>query len=361
MSNFNLDMLPRQVWAYYHPFFGNPKGPTGRWLTWNEPLGLSSGYEYEGFKVSEAVKEKLNHNPDEFLGIERRSNYSVFYPMLGLYDCLDPSVLEHHAHWANQAGLDGFLWDYQLVGEDNSDKDKPLQETIYDRSLRIMLDVLDKIDTKVNLWLFYDSFCWYNYPVDKIVEHLSYLVRTYYGHPRILHFDNRLVINLYNVAAKSTSEWYKIRTLLQERNIKHQIFMVAGEIPSHKPDFNEPNLFEGFSQYNYLEDWSADGVTRLSKTLLKLAKRNGARFWSTTVGPGFDGRIWHHPGRVITRGLGKLYETMWEAAIAAKPNFITVCSFNEWGEGTQIEPALEYENLFLELTAKWANIFRENR
>ena len=56
--------------------------------------------------------------------------------------------------------------------------------------------------------------------------------------------------------------------------------------------------------------------------------------------------------------MGTLYEAMWEAAIAARPRFITVCSFNEWGEGTQIEPCLEYEDLYLRLTARWAKVFR---
>ncbi len=30
---------------------------------------------------------------------------------------------------------------------------------------------------------------------------------------------------------------------------------------------------------------------------------------------------------------------MWMAALAAHPNLITITSFNEWHEGTQIEPA----------------------
>ena len=49
-----------------------------------------------------------------------------------------------------------------------------------------------------------------------------------------------------------------------------------------------------------------------------------------------------------------------EQAIREQPQFITVCSFNEWGEGTQIEPCLEYGDLYLELTAKWAKAFRES-
>lgn len=361
MANLNLNNLPRQVWVYYHPFYGTPDGPTGRWLTWNESLWLATGYGSEAFKVPKTVQEKLSHNPDQFVAPGRRSNYSAFYPTLGLYDCLDSGVLEQHVRWAVKASLDGLLWDYMLVGEDNSDKDKPLPATIYDRSFRLMLEVLERLELPLQICPWYDSFCWYGYPVEKIAEHLGYLVRAYHGHPRVLHFDDRLVVYLYSTCAKhSSADWQRVRALLAEQNVNHRVFLVAGKMAYHKPDLHEPGLFDGFSQYNYImEDWSAAGVIRFSKKIQELAERNSVRFWSATVGPGFDGRIWHHPGRAVTRGLGKMYEAMWEAAIAARPNFITVCSFNEWGEGTQLEPCLEYEDLYLRLTAEWAQRFRQ--
>ncbi|MFH1007434.1 MAG: hypothetical protein V1800_08035 [Candidatus Latescibacterota bacterium] len=360
MSNVELSDIPCQVWGYYHPFYGTPEGPTGRWLTWNEPLWLSTGYGAEAVEVPEAIQERLGHNPEEFLAPGRRSNYSAFYPTLGLYDCLDPGVLEQHARWAVEASLDGLMWDYMLVGEENSDKDKPLQETIYDRSFRIMLEVLERLRIPLLLCPWYDSFCWYGFPVEKIAEHLGYLVRAYHGHPHVLHFDNRLVVYSYNTLVKhSAADWRRVRALLAQQKVDHRIFLVAGEVAYWKPDLCEPGLFDGFSQYNYnMGDWSADGVSRFSAILRELAERNGSAFWSATVGPGFDGRIWHHPGRAVARGLGKLYEALWEAAIAAGSPFITICSFNEWGEGTQIEPCLEYEDLYLQLTAKWARIFK---
>jgi hypothetical protein len=43
----------------------------------------------------------------------------------------------------------------------------------------------------------------------------------------------------------------------------------------------------------------------------------------------------------ISRGRrdGATYDALWKAAIRARPDGITITSFNEWGEGTQIEPA----------------------
>jgi hypothetical protein len=36
---------------------------------------------------------------------------------------------------------------------------------------------------------------------------------------------------------------------------------------------------------------------------------------------------------------GETYDALWAGALAAKPDVVTITSFNEWGEGTQIEPA----------------------
>ena len=39
------------------------------------------------------------------------------------------------------------------------------------------------------------------------------------------------------------------------------------------------------------------------------------------------------------RANGQTYDRLWSAAIAAAPDIVTITSYNEWGEGTQIEPA----------------------
>jgi glycoprotein endo-alpha-1,2-mannosidase len=57
------------------------------------------------------------------------------------------------------------------------------------------------------------------------------------------------------------------------------------------------------------------------------------------VGPGYNGtRAGETSGR-RARANGATYDRLWSAALAASPDLITVTSFNEWGEGTQIEPA----------------------
>jgi hypothetical protein len=59
-----------------------------------------------------------------------------------------------------------------------------------------------------------------------------------------------------------------------------------------------------------------------------------------SVGPGYDARAAVGDARVKPRRAGSTYDAMWQAALAAKADLITITSYNEWHEGTQIEPAL---------------------
>lgn len=363
MPDYPLSRLPAQVWAHYHPFYGTPEGPAGRWLTWNEPLRLGRGYAADEVGTPGELAELLKHDPERFLSPGRRDCYAAFYPDLGLYDCLDVGVLAQQARWAAQAALDGLIWGYTVVGEDNAERHKPQADTLYDRSLRLMLDVIGRDSLPLACSILYDCFCWYAYSRERIVQELAYIVTTYLGHAHMLHFDGRLVVFVYSALMKHTvDDWIAVCEMLETAGLRDKLFLVAGEIWVYKPDFHRPGLFDGFGAYNQGVDFlTPEGMTDLAMTLKTMAEENGAPFWNAPVQAGFDGRAWHHPGRVVARGLGELYESLWQAVIETAPPMVTVCSFNEWGEGTQIEPAQEYGELYLELTRKWANTYREQQ
>ena len=58
-----------------------------------------------------------------------------------------------------------------------------------------------------------------------------------------------------------------------------------------------------------------------------------------SVGPGYDARLATQEAAVRLRNDGVTYDRMWKTALRAKPDLVTVTSYNEWQEGTQIEPA----------------------
>jgi glycoprotein endo-alpha-1,2-mannosidase len=98
-----------------------------------------------------------------------------------------------------------------------------------------------------------------------------------------------------------------------------------------------------------------------------------------SVGPGYDARRGSGDPVVKPRRNGRTYDAMWRAAITSRADRVTITSFNEWHEGTQIEPAvprrraryrylsydgawglhgLAAETAYLARTRYWADVFR---
>jgi hypothetical protein len=59
-----------------------------------------------------------------------------------------------------------------------------------------------------------------------------------------------------------------------------------------------------------------------------------------SVGPGYDALRATGDTHVRSRDGGVTYDAMWRAAIHAGADRVTITSYNEWHEGTQIEPAM---------------------
>ena len=87
--------------------------------------------------------------------------------------------------------------------------------------------------------------------------------------------------------------------------------------------------------------YTYDILTYGSSTLAAVCARARAAhlLCAPSVGPGYDASRATGDPRVRARRNGASYDSMWRAAIAARPDWITITSYNEWHEGTQIEPA----------------------
>lgn len=86
-----------------------------------------------------------------------------------------------------------------------------------------------------------------------------------------------------------------------------------------------------------------------------MAGRTGRpKAWAAGVAPGWDNTRQDNPTKVqVARDGGSYYSRRWEAALASNPDVITVTSWNEWGEGTAIEPGASYGRLYLDITRKY--------
>ena len=91
--------------------------------------------------------------------------------------------------------------------------------------------------------------------------------------------------------------------------------------------------FHGLYTYDILV-YDSSSFARMCRS----ARRLGL-VCAPSVGPGFDAH--RATGLTSTRSRldGRWYDHMWRNALRAAPDIVTITSYNEWHEGTQIEPA----------------------
>ena len=130
--------------------------------------------------------------------------------------------------------------------------------------------------------------------------------------------------------------------------------------------------FDGLYTYD-IATWTGSTFARICSQ----AHRVGL-VCAPSVGPGYDARLATQDQSVRPRLRGATYDRMWRYAVRARSDIVTVTSYNEWQEGTQIEPAraqsergnyegawgkhgIPAQRAYLQATARWVERFRTSR
>jgi parallel beta-helix repeat protein len=145
------------------------------------------------------------------------------------------------------------------------------------------------------------------------------------------------------------------KTVVEDLNIRGFdpfLCMDLGGYETQIQDFAEYflNFTDGMHTYNPLSY-----SQRISETLRVYTEASNAahlknKIFVATVTPGFDNSAVSNQPLVLERYNGTYYSLQWSAAEACFPDGYAVTSFNEWLEGTEIEPSLEYAYRYINLT-----------
>ncbi len=123
--------------------------------------------------------------------------------------------------------------------------------------------------------------------------------------------------------------------------------------------------------------YTYDVVTWTGSTFRRLCTQAHAAglICAPSVGPGYDARLATRQVIIRDRQNGTTYDRMWKTAIRANADIVSITSYNEWQEGTQIEPArsqvgrpsyegawgkrgVAAQRAYLTATAAWAARYR---
>ena len=290
----------QKVLAFYYPWYGTPDGPSGQWVHWNP----------------------------------NQSNYaSTHVPISGYYDSLDPETVRRHIREAKAADVDGFIASWWGVN------------SFEDRAFKVLLQVAEEEDFLVAPY--YEDA---QSPL-QIVTDIGFIVSRYGGSPAFLKAEELPVVFFYvRVIAKfSLTQWANTFTSLDER--MRGIFAIADSL---QPEYL--SVFQGLHTYNPVA-MSLEAMAEQYASASLAARLQGDLF-AATVLPGYQEAWFRMSSPVADRANGETYHAYWNIARASTPHWVLITSFNEWHEGSEIEPSVEFGSTYLALTAEEAGVWR---
>jgi hypothetical protein len=293
-------------------------------------------------------------------------------PQLGRYATEDRNTVKQHIQWARQADLDFFMICWVTPNfEDHNLKQSILPELeaarfpfvlMYDTAIALGIEAGKPLDMEQQL------------PEgikvgEKLVQHFEYLADTYFKHKLYLKINGKPIVNIYLVRDMTNANPYlnRIRERLKQKGV--ELYLIADVVYWTPPDALEwPFLranFQAITAYNMYYNHRPNlmpGIREQYTAMDRAARDNGMRFIPNVM-PGYDDTSARGNDReILPRRDGQFYREYWDlAAPSVRPDqpFLLVTTFNEWHEGTGLEPSQEYGDKYLQLTRELIRPLRE--
>ncbi len=318
------DSLNYNVFCFYYPWYGS-QAHDGQNFHWSASYYTEKGGSRAGI---------------------HSSNYhdisSCFYPEAGMYSSADRATITRQLKDMAECGIGVIIaeWGYSVSSSNAPDEEKVLP---------VIFDVADSLGMKV-------SVCQENYrgrTVSSTRTDIVNYIKKYGRHNACWKIDGRPVYLIWDTnntgdAPDDKDEffktWDKLLTDEGAISIRGTAFN-AFVVTILKNFYNQKDIvragFDGIYTY-----FAVDGITQCAttqnwKALQKWADSNGIAFMPS-IGPGYDDtrlNCWNTSCTRDRKG-GQYYRDMAAAAFNAGVRYLGITSYNEWHEGTQIEPAV---------------------
>lgn len=323
------------VQAFYYLWYGNERSD-GEYKHWNHEVlphweaRVNQQYPQIGSRFSA---------PDNL--------HSSYYPLLGTYSSAEPAILKRHCELLLHAGVNVIIvsWWGRPYREQSTDS----QGVNTDANFALLLNVADEFTGRMTIAIHLEP-----YPgrdVRSVREDIEYLVREY-GHHVSLFRDaqnSRPLFYVYDSYHIPYFEWQRLLSHSGDLTVRGTpldgIFIGLWLSPSHGSDLSKGG-FDGAYSYFAVDGFSYASSSDNWRSMCSFCHVHHM-LCVPSVGPGYNDsliRPWNTHNTRDRGNNGQYYSSMWSKALGADADVITITSFNEWGEGTQIEPAIAYDN-----------------
>jgi hypothetical protein len=260
------------------------------------------------------------------------------------YVSRDRAAMDRHIAQAQAAGIDAFVVSWYGPGGGNQTES----------NFAAMLDVAAARGFKLALDVEATS-PFAGGGTAGVADMLRHALATHANHPAYLRVNGKPVFFFWRQQRFGVDTWRAIRDQIDPG--RNSIWIAEGIDMSYQAVFDGHHLYS--VTWNPPSDVSYT-ASKFSKWVQAARERYGGyRYWVATVMPGYDdtrtGR-----GNAFARGRedGAYYVQTWQAAMASNPDWVIITSFNEWPEGTYIEPSTAFGDRYLGLTAEWSGRYK---
>ena len=327
---FSLSGLPPPsacIHTFYYMWYGNPE-LDHKYYHWN--------HRYLPHWQPSVAKRypQGRHVPPDDIG-------ASFYPELGSYSSRDPRVMEAHMYQIRKAGIGVISVSWYPVGKSDDEGFPP------DPLIPPLLDIAHAYSVKVAFHI----EPYQGRTPQSVKGDLKYIVETYSDHPAFYKHGGRPLVYMYDSYTNSAQEWAEVLKPGRPSSIrgtKFDCIIIGLLVEKHHENQILNGGFDGFYTYFAADGFSYGSTSRNWKSLANFAQRNKLLF-IPSFGPGYDDvrvRPWNQ-GTTRKRRDGAYYRDMSSAAVRTRvgpggqgSGIVSVTSFNEWHEGTQIESAI---------------------
>ncbi len=191
----------------------------------------------------------------------------------------------------------------------------------------------------------------------QIVDALRYVMSSYGSNRNFARVGGKPAIFFWNPSAAGGADvWSGIRAQVDPDHQWHW------NVETDRPE-RWLSVFDGVHLFS-AASWTSDATGTYKNLRSKVdglaASMGEPKVWAAGVAPGWDNLRQGSPVQVLVgRDGGNYYSRRWEAAIASNPDLVTITSWNEWGEGTAIEPGSSFGNLYLDITRRYSGMLRQ--
>jgi hypothetical protein len=258
------------------------------------------------------------------------------------YASSDPAAIERHVLQAQQAGIDAFVQSWYGPQVENNQTET---------NFAALLDVSARhgfaaaVDFEVTSPFFHSEA--------DVVAALQHLLGVHARHPAYLRVGGRPVVFFWRQNLYPLDTWAAIRSQVDPD--RTSIWIMEGV------DLDYLGPFDGTHLYSVA--WDPEPGATLRRWGERIHDWNAAhgsvKFWVATVMPGYNDLVTGRADAFVRdRANGAYYRDCWEGAIQSGADWVVITSFNEWLEGSQIEPSAGYGDLYLNLTRELGDLYR---